>query len=165
GEADRRTLRDVCSITHRNDEAAAGALLIVRAVRHAAANEPLADLPAVLADLPPDSVCRDRLRTVRDRPLMLTEYAHQFGASGWTADSVPLAILAAAHEGDFKATIGEIVSCGGDTDTIASMFGQIVGAAYGPDALPAEGLGRLEAADEIRSIAERLAAASDEGRA
>jgi ADP-ribosylglycohydrolase len=29
------------------------------------------------------------------------------------------------------STIQQIVQCGGDTDTIASMFGQIFGAAYG----------------------------------
>ncbi|MFH5805768.1 ADP-ribosylglycohydrolase family protein [Alienimonas sp. DA493] len=156
-EDDRRLLRDVSRITHHHEEAVAGALLIVRAVQHAAAGQPLADLPAALADRPPDCLCRDRLRAARGERLSPQEYAGRFGASGWAADSVPLALLAASRSREFVQTIAEVVGCGGDTDTVASMCGQILGAAHGTAGLPEAALKRLEAADEIRETAASLA--------
>ncbi|QDT15689.1 ADP-ribosylglycohydrolase family protein [Alienimonas californiensis] len=156
-ESDRGRLRDVSRITHHHEEAVAGALLIVRAVRYAAAGRPLAHLPAALADLPPDCLCRDRLRAVGDDRLSVRDYAERYGASGWAADSVPLALLAASRSPGFTETVAEIVGCGGDTDTAASMCGQILGAAHGPGGLPAAALERLEAATEIRGIAASLA--------
>ncbi|NNJ28141.1 ADP-ribosylglycohydrolase family protein [Alienimonas chondri] len=158
GEADRRVLRDVSRITHHHEEAVAGALFLVRAVRHAAAGRPLAELPATLADLSPDCVARDRLRAIRDKPMTMQAFAERFGASGWAADSVPLAILAAAADEEFVETIARVVECGGDTDTVASMCGQILGASSGVAGLPALLLERLEAATEIRAVAAELAA-------
>uniref|UniRef100_A0A1I8FBP4 ADP-ribosylhydrolase ARH3 n=1 Tax=Macrostomum lignano TaxID=282301 RepID=A0A1I8FBP4_9PLAT len=48
------------------------------------------------------------------------------------------------------------VSLGGDTDTIASMAGAIVGAALGADALPASLMLACEASDAVDSLATRL---------
>ena len=58
----RQTIRDVCRITHRNDEAYIGALATLRTVRHVAAGNELArDYLKTLADALPDSRVRDRL--------------------------------------------------------------------------------------------------------
>jgi hypothetical protein len=39
---------------------------------------------------------------------------------------------------DYLASLSRIVSCGGDTDTNASLFGQIHGAAHGPSSIPSD---------------------------
>jgi ADP-ribosyl-[dinitrogen reductase] hydrolase len=152
---DRRTIRDVCRITHRNDEAYVGALVIVRSIRHAVGGAPLND--AFLANLVerlPDSRVRDRLIEVRDSAISVRDYAMRFGSSGYVVDSVPLAVLAAAQSADFLETIEQIVKCGGDTDTIASMYGQIYGAAFGSEGLPMDIVNRI---DEVSLVRETVA--------
>jgi len=54
--------------------------------------------------------------------------------------------------------IREIIRCGGDTDTIASMAGQIAGTLVGTEGLPRLLLQRLPDREAILNVAERLAA-------
>jgi ADP-ribosylglycohydrolase len=46
------------------------------------------------------------------------------------------------------------VKCGGDTDTIASMYGQIYGAAFGSEGLPMDIVNRI---DEVSLVRETVA--------
>jgi ADP-ribosyl-[dinitrogen reductase] hydrolase len=64
----------------------------------------------------------------------------------WRTDSFREAVLMAANLGD-------------DADTTAAVCGQIAGAFYGEGGIPVEWLNRLVMADEIRSMADRLALA------
>lgn len=154
----RRTIADVCRITHRHDEAYLGAVAIVRTIRHAITDGGLDSswIPA-LAESLPDSQLRDRLRLVSDDRLTVTSCAATFGATGFVVDSIPLAIVATLRAAEFLPAVAEIVSCGGDTDTNASLFGQMYGAAKGMGALPIQLLDRLEAAAELRETADRMA--------
>jgi ADP-ribosyl-[dinitrogen reductase] hydrolase len=64
---DRQTIRDVCRITHRNDEAYVGALAILISIRHLANGQPLdRTLVPMLVDSIPDSQVRDRFLFIRD---------------------------------------------------------------------------------------------------
>ena len=56
--------------------------------------------------------------------------AARCGASGHVVDVVPLALLVAAHErsNQLDLVVRRAVSLGGDTDTIASIAGQVAGA-------------------------------------
>lgn len=154
---DRQTIRDVCRITHRNDEAYIGALAILRSIRHAAEGNPLNDdLLTLLADSLPDSRVRDRLIGIRESSLTISDYASRFTSSGYVVDSVPLAILAAIRSTDLLATIRQIVQSGGDTDTIASMFGHILGTARGAQALPMEIVARIDSVLSVRETAINL---------
>lgn len=156
--SDRQTIRDVCRITHRNDEAYIGALVILRAIRHAINGDPLdRDLLSSLVDVIPDSRVRDRLIILRDSSLSAANYCSQFAASGYVVDSVPLAVLLAIESSDALSTIEQIASIGGDADTIASMFGQIFGAAVGLEALPIEVIDRVDASPLVRKAADCLA--------
>lgn len=160
---DRVTVRDVCRITHHNDEAYVGALAIAIAVRAAWtgswAGEPnLRDL--VVAHLP-DSRVRDRLHELRDaKGLTLREIAERWGSSGYVVESVPLALCGAERspESGFRATLEELVLCGGDTDTVASMAGQVAGTLLGFAALPKVLLDRLEDRQQVVDLAESFAA-------
>ena len=120
----RRTIRDVCRITHHHEEAYIGALAILRAIRLLATGaSPDETLIRDLIDKLPDSRVRDRLIVIGESRFTLQEYTKQFGSTGYVVDSVPLAILAAIRQQGFQATLRAIVQCGGDTDTVASLYG------------------------------------------
>ncbi|PHS02343.1 MAG: hypothetical protein COA78_21435 [Blastopirellula sp.] len=153
-DSERQTIRDVCRITHRNDEAYIGALAVVRTIGHVIKGNSLNAelLPSLISTLP-DSRVRDRFMAVDDQALTLEEYASQFKTDGYVVNSVPLAILAAFEADDLLETIEKIVQCGGDTDTIASMFGQIYGAAHGTDVLPMPLVDQIDEVTLIRKTA------------
>lgn len=157
-EEDRATLRDICRITHHNDEAYVGALAIARAIRAMTSNTSAPGdglLPRIAATLPDTSV-RDRMLTVGrlpgDTPPAVVAARH--GCSGFVVDSVPRAIFTAqrADRLAFPELLEEVIAGGGDTDTIASMTGQIVGARLGQSRLPAALLGKFRSSDLVSIV-------------
>ena len=127
---------------------------MVRAIRYANAGHPLdARLLSLLVESIPDSRVRDRIIVIRESSLSVSECAAKFPSTGYVVDSVPLAILAACRSKGLLPTIQEIVHCGGDTDTVASMFGQIYGAAYGTAVLPKETVERIDGVSLICNVA------------
>jgi ADP-ribosylglycohydrolase len=159
----RRTIRDVCRITHHHDEAYVGALAILTAV-HLAWTGKWSGGPGlieqVIANLP-DSRVRDQLREIDqcDVDTPIVDLATRFGNSGYVVESVPLALSGASRVRSlgFRPMLEQLVAGGGDTDTIASMAGQIAGTLLGYDALPAEMVSRLPDAATTRTIAEAFA--------
>ncbi len=138
--SDRQIIRDVSRITHHNDEAYAGALAVITAIR--AALEPIENsqqnLLAKICNVLPDTNVRDRLTQMRGLQSSIGEIAENFGASGFVVESVPFAIYAAQQvfQLGFEQMIREVVLAGGDTDTNASIAGQIAGAMLGYENLP-----------------------------
>jgi len=65
---------------------------------------------------------------------------------------------AGGPEDHFRAAIAVAVNHSGDSDSTASIAGNILGAYYGEDCLPADWLAALEAPEVIRGMAARLAA-------
>lgn len=152
-DSQRQTLRDICRITHRNDEAYIGALAIVRTLRYAITHGTLqSGILIHLSETLPDSRVRDRLNDARKDSI--ESYAARFSTTGYVVDSVPLAILASTQSSDISDTIQQLVRCGGDTDTIASMFGHIFGATHGTEVLP---LNTLEQIDDVALVRETAA--------
>lgn len=167
---DRTTLRDVCRITHHSDEAYAGALAVAGSVREVflRPEEPVQDLLAkVAADLP-DTRVRDRLLEVLEFPpsTPLATVAERFGASGYVVESVPLALFAvrAVDDQPFEEIVAGVISAGGDTDTNASIAGQVAGARVGYQALPEHLVRRLPDWEEIRREAVAFAEYVQESR-
>lgn len=80
----------------------------------------------------------------------------EFAASGYAVDFVPLTILAAAQSPDLMDTIKQVVTCGGDTDMIASMSGQFYGATYGTEASPIKVVNRIEDISVVHQAATKL---------
>jgi len=165
--SDRRTIRDISRITHHHDEAYTGALAVVVAVRSAWRGEWDGGpglLPIVHGALP-DSLVRDRLVEMSrlDAATPLAEVASRFGASGYVIESVPLALVAAqrVQPGGFVRMLEELISVGGDTDTIASIAGQVVGTLIGRDRLPAPMIARICDIDLVTAIALRFVASMD----
>ena len=161
--ADRQTIRDVCRITHHNEEAYAGALAIAAAIRELAYENSTPDelLKNVVKYLP-DSRVRDRVTELAALPknLELPDLGRRFGASGYVAESVPLALYAAQSitNHSLDALLRNVIEAGGDTDTIASMTGQLAGAWLGVSAIPGDLFASLPRAAEIENIVNAFAA-------
>ncbi len=76
-DADRQTIREICRITHRNDEAYIGALAVLRSIRYAVDGGELnADVFTYLIDSLPDSNVRDRLIIIRGSSLTVDDTFH-----------------------------------------------------------------------------------------
>lgn len=160
---DGRTLiRDVCRITHASDEAYVGALAVVLAIRKVLSGSWASNLSlvrAVAEDLPDVRVTERLLELAAlDPHTPPRDVAATFGCSGYVVESVPFAIFSAsrATEIGFEAVIGEVVQAGGDTDTNASIAGQIAGAWLGATAIPDSLRDRLPTADSVVAFARRL---------
>ena len=161
--AQRLIIRDICRITHHNEEAYTGALAVLLAIRAAFVGswDGRPNLLGLIIPQLPDSSVRDRLVALDqiEHRISLGEVASQFGCSGYVVESVPLALLGAQRirELEFRGLIERIIEAGGDTDTIASMAGQICGALLGKENLPREMVERLPNKDEIITVAEVFA--------
>jgi len=65
---------------------------------------------------------------------------NKFGSSGFVAESVPLAVYAASctETIGYGSVLNSVIVCGGDTDTTASIAGQIAGSKLGISRIPSE---------------------------
>ncbi|MDH3349398.1 MAG: ADP-ribosylglycohydrolase family protein, partial [Desulfobulbaceae bacterium] len=132
----RLLIKDVAAITHRHEEAVAGALAISIAI----AIPGFDFIPSIISTLF-DSNTRDRLIVLAaESDTSITDLGVRFGASGYVAESVPLALVAAARaaSGGFRDAVFSVIACGADTDTTGSMVGQIVGSKVGLSGIPRE---------------------------
>ncbi|NDW08864.1 ADP-ribosylglycohydrolase family protein [Dysgonomonas sp. 520] len=130
------TIRDICTITHRNDEAYSGALAIYYSIKAAIDGIWKGDnglIDYIIAKIP-DTRVRDRfIELIPLQRLSISEIGKQYKSSGYVVDSVPMAVFAAQkiNKLDYATILTELIKLGGDTDTVCSMFGQIVGSLYG----------------------------------
>ncbi len=76
--------------------------------------------------------------------------------SGYVVKSLEAALWAFHRSQDFREGALRAANLGDDADTTAAIYGQIAGAHYGVDAIPAEWRERLTMAAEITSMADRL---------
>lgn len=126
-------IRDVCSITHHNDEAYIGARCVVIAIREILNGnwDGNSNLMELIIDQIPDTSVRDRLIDIRNVDSL--EEVGQKGNNGYVVNSVPLAIAAAnkVTEIGLQAMFSKLIKIGGDTDTNCSIAGQIAGTLIG----------------------------------
>ncbi|MEM0998670.1 MAG: ADP-ribosylglycohydrolase family protein [Bacteroidota bacterium] len=143
-EADRIHIRDICCITHRNEEAYLGALAVVYAIRFVQ-NDRLNFIQNIVRQLP-ESELRKRLIEISQAPNMrIRDLGRKFGSSGQVVESVPLALYAAqqAPEIGIEKMMKEVVAAGGDTDTNCAIAGHIAGVQLGLDAIPPSWMEKL----------------------
>ena len=86
----RRLIRDVCRITHHNEEAYVAALAVVVAIRSLAFNQARpSDLLDILPSRLPDSRVRDRIMQLASLPnKSVADIAAKFGSSGYAANCI-----------------------------------------------------------------------------
>ena len=162
--ADRQLIRDVCRITHHNEEAYVGALAVVAAVRALAVvaavrslafdhASPSDLLEAVLSTLP-DSRVRDRIIELESfHDASIAEVATRFGSSGYVVESVSLSLYAARciDRFQFDEILRMVIEAGGDTDTNASMTGQMLGTWISASEIPERFINSLPNIERIAS--------------
>jgi ADP-ribosylglycohydrolase len=151
-----RSIRDVASITHRNDEAITGALAIVRALQLLGEDHALDHVLRVLIDELPDTALSDSLAVLAQMSAAASPQgaAGAVGTSGRTSESVALAIFIGATAETIEDAVTAAVRCGGDTDTVAALAAQLCAAAGGE--IPPSWSPHLPA-DEVHQLAESLA--------
>jgi len=157
----RVRIRDICRITHHSDEAYAGAMAVVLAIRSVITGTWSQDrtfLHAAVDGLP-DSAVRDRILELLPQQLPASDVANRFGATGYVVDSVPLALYCAQSIASepLPSVLARTIGLGGDTDTIASIAGQLAGTVAGSQEIPHELVADIHGSEEVRSIAEAFA--------
>jgi ADP-ribosylglycohydrolase len=157
--ADRQLIQDVCRITHRNDEAYVGALAVVECISAVLTGgwDGGTPLISIVAPQLPDTRLRDRLFELLQETAAITSVSKKYGNTGYVVHSVPLAIYAAQKVLDigFEGVMTDIITGGGDTDTICSIAGQIMGTLIGYGQIPAaltQRLGRIREYAEIENL-------------
>ncbi|HEX6426785.1 MAG TPA: ADP-ribosylglycohydrolase family protein [Niastella sp.] len=158
----RENIRDACRITHKNDEAYTGAQAIVISLKAIitgtwTGENNLFDL--IIPELP-DTRVRDRLieiNAINNQADIKT--IAQLGNDGYVVNSVPFAIYAANKV--LQTGLSEMFNCiietGGDTDTNASLAGQIAGTLIGKENFPPDLIAKLETVENyswVRDIIE-----------
>jgi ADP-ribosylglycohydrolase len=155
----RLTIRDICRITHHDDEAYLGALAVVLAI-HVGDSKQDSSLFAEITSSLPDSRIRDRLAEFETAAvsLQLREIVERFGASGYVVETVPLALHLAQQlsPDNFDTVFEKLNDVDGDTDTIGTIAGQIAGARLGLAQLPRD-MVSLPAVQEVIPAAEAFA--------
>lgn len=155
----RDNIYDACKITHKNDEAFAGALAVFLSIRSILKLEwngknNLFDI--IIPELP-DTNVKDRLSELNEFSAEATiQEAARLGNNGYVVNSVPFAIFCSTKIIDLGLTkmLQAIIDCKGDTDTNASIAGQITGALTGVKEIPAELLTKLQSLNDYQWLKE-----------
>lgn len=151
----RNTIKNICNITHQNDEAYVGALSIIIAIQ-AIINKTWTgkeNLLQIIINEIPDTRVRDRLIEIDNINCDLSKVG-KFGNDGYVVNSVPLAIAFASKVNDIGLSkmFEQIIEIGGDTDTNCSIAGQIAGTLIGTKNIPNELIDKLKDLNEYEWI-------------
>ena len=150
-ESDKVIFRDICRITHHSDEAYAGALAIALALHSLIHTDALN--PDIFNSLP-DTQVKDRLLTILQKlpKTSLQQISETFGNSGYVVESVLFAVFAVLKYIDILDMYRDIILYGDDTDSNCFLAGQVFGAKYGIEGIPANHVKKLEASTHKQII-------------
>ncbi len=154
----KATIRDICSITHKNDEAYVGAMSIIIAIREILEGNWTGseNLISLIIGQIPDTKIRDRLMEIESVENLFE--IGKLGNSGYVVNSVPLAIAAAnrVKKIGIEEMYLQLIKIGGDTDTNCSLAGQIAGTLIGRKKIPEKLINKLSELKEFDWIEETL---------
>jgi poly(ADP-ribose) glycohydrolase ARH3 len=143
-------------VTHTHQLAVDGAVAQAFAVASALR-------PGVAGELSVSRPMQEQFDRVESMPSEATpdDVAFGIGHGIDALSSVPAARAVVRLAGDSMVeAMRYALAIGGDTDTIASMAGAVVGARLGADAIPEAWLDRLEGKDQLIELADKLVAVS-----
>ena len=147
-------IRDICIITHNNDEAYIGARSVIVTIRAILKGKWKGDtnlIEYIITQIPDTSI-RDRFIEIKDIQ-RLSEIGN-LGNNGYVVNSVPLAIAAAnqINKMGIEKMFSQLIKIGGDTDTNCSIAGQIAGTLIGKNNLPKHLLKKLKTIQDFNWI-------------
>ncbi|EDP96716.1 ADP-ribosylglycohydrolase family protein [Kordia algicida OT-1] len=135
----RERIREISYITHQNEEAYVGALVVVLAIKEIINNN-WNDTSLIKHIIPklPDTNVKDRLIALHELENTSIIDVGKLGNNGYVVNSIPLAIFAAqkVKTQSITSIFEELITVGGDTDTNCSIAGQIMGTYVGIDKIP-----------------------------
>ncbi len=152
--------------THRHPAAVSACQVMALFIDHALALDGMALAPedkqqllqlsdaerVALGELPPE------IGTIVDG-----SYRHktreQINSSGYVVHSLEAALWAFWHTDNFAEGALLAANLGGDADTVAAIYGQLAGAYYGLDAIPAAWRDKLAWCDKLQQLALQLVTA------
>ncbi len=153
----RQNIHDACKVTHRNDEAFSGALAVflsIKAILNSDWNGKNNLFDIIIPEIP-DTNVRDRLIEINStgNNFSILEIS-KLGNNGYVVNSVPFAIYCSTKiiELGLEEMLKQIISSGGDTDTNASIAGQIAGALIGTENIPHELILKLKKLPDYKWI-------------
>lgn len=149
--------------THRHLEAIDGARYFAGLLLGALAGEPKAALLAPRYEPYPGAWAEAPLAPAIDAVALGSFEARRPPAikgTGYVVDALEAALWAFATTDDFRAGVLAAANLGDDADTTAAIYGQLAGAYYGEDAIPAGWRAKLVDGDGIAGMADELLALS-----
>jgi ADP-ribosyl-[dinitrogen reductase] hydrolase len=170
----RRFVMASTQLTHADPKATIGAEAVARvaawAVEHDSAAPPAEETIArLLVELAPQDQawCRwiKQMQTAVASKASVVDFAGVLGlakgVTGYIYHTVPVAVYAwLRHYGDFRATVGAVLDCGGDTDTVGAIAGALAGATVGAAQIPESWLQGIvdwpRSVRLLRAVADRL---------
>jgi len=155
----KEDIYNASKITHKNDEAYVGALAVFLAIKSAIQKKwnGTNDLFEIVINQLPDTKVRDRLIEISKLPKSTTiDVVSKLGNDGYVVNSVPFAIYSATQvlKIGMSEMFREIIQAGGDTDTNASIAGQIAGTLIGIENIPKSLTNRIKEIKEYAWIKE-----------
>ncbi len=150
-DAVRHNARLSSLTTHGAAEALACCELYAELVARALAGAPRDALQR--APAPADATAR--VREIAEGGY-LAKTREQVTGSGYCVDSLEAALWCFATTDSFEAAVLAAANLGDDADTTAAIVGQVAGAHYGVDAIPASWRDKLALRDDIDALARAL---------
>lgn len=151
----RQNIKDICNITHQNDEAYVGSLCITIAIQSIINGDWTGDgnLLKIIINKIPDTSVRDRLIEIDSLNCDLLEIP-KLGNNGYVVNSIPLAITYAnkVKEIGIDEMFNQLIKIEGDTDTNCSIAGQIAGTLLGINAIPNHLIEKLKKLNDYKWI-------------
>jgi ADP-ribosylglycohydrolase len=152
------------TITHNNSEAVAGSRAVNFFVSRGVCQTDFAEARLGLIDECIEFIgpCGVADRLFRAKELLIEKMPastaiQTLGSGGYVVETIASAVFCFLKTPDnFEATVVSAVMGGGDTDTTGAVAGAISGAWNGTWGIPRRWVDRVEASDEIRSIAGAL---------
>ncbi|MBX7208047.1 MAG: ADP-ribosylglycohydrolase family protein [Verrucomicrobiaceae bacterium] len=157
-----------CRVTHTDPRAEESALLVAEAAAMAANGVSVeAVLETLQGFISSDEMkarfasLRAALASARTVPEFAAEIGCERGVSGFAPNTVAVALFAwLRHRHDFQTAVKSVISCGGDTDTVAAITGGIAGAEGGEAGIPEPWLAGIcdwpRSVNHIRRVADEL---------
>lgn len=154
-EIRRRKFTKACSmLTHTDERAVSGALLVVEAVAwlfRTGSNHESREFLELALTVAPHPEWQESLRTIcsaLESGRSVSEFAQSIGlangVTGYILHTVPVVLYAwLRHRGEFRVALTAALDCGGDTDTVGAIVGAILGAEVGAQSIPEEWLSRV----------------------
>ena len=150
-EAVRHNARLSSLTTHAAPEALACCELYAELLARALAGAPRHAL--LRAPAPADAT--ERVREIADGGY-LAKTREQVTGSGYCVDSLEAALWCFATTDSFEAAVLAAANLGDDADTTAAIVGQVAGAHYGIDGIPAHWLAKLAMRGDIDELARAI---------